>query len=172
MGVQKHSLSPLSTGAVAEPDAPYAAGPRRRVALTLGSGWLALGLVLAGACGASALDDADRSAMRSVIQGQIEAFKHDDAATAYGYAAPSIRGMFRSQDAFLDMVRRGYAPVYKPRSVEFGPARESETGPEQAVAVQDASGADWDAVYSLEKQPDGSWKISGCRLVKRGGESV
>ncbi|WP_375460072.1 DUF4864 domain-containing protein [uncultured Enterovirga sp.] len=132
---------------------------------------LALAVTL-GAGSLAALEDADRSAARSVIEKQIDAFRRDDAAAAFGLAAPSIQGMFPTQELFLDMVRRGYAPVYRPRSFEFGPVRESGEGIEQAVRVQDGEGVDWDAVYSLERQPDGTWRISGCRLVKRPGEAV
>ena len=107
-----------------------------------------------------------------MIERQFDAFKRDDAAGAYGFASPTIQGMFPSQDAFMAMVQRAYPPVYRPRSFEFGPTREVGEGLEQAVGIQDRSGNDWDAVYSLEKQPDGSWRISGCRLVKRPGQSV
>jgi hypothetical protein len=36
----------------------------------------------------------DVAAAQSVIRSQAEAFGHDDAAAAYSYAAPAIRGMF------------------------------------------------------------------------------
>lgn len=121
---------------------------------------------------AVALDDADRAGIRSVIERQIQAFRRDDAEEAFGLASPAIQGMFGGKDAFMDMVRRGYAPVHRPRSFDFGPAREERGEIEQAVRIQDRDGADWDAVYALERQPDGSWRISGCRLVKRPGEAV
>lgn len=119
-----------------------------------------------------AVDDGDRRAGREAITSQIEAFKRDDGAAAYGQAAPSIQQIFPSQDGFMEMVRQGYRPVYRPRTYEFGATREEGDGFEQALRIQDAEGVDWDAVYTLQKQPDGSWKISGCRLVKRPGESV
>lgn len=129
-------------------------------------------LLASGAHRVDAIDDADRAATRSVIERQIEAFRSDDAAGAYALASPTIQRMFPSEGRFLDMVREGYRPVYRPRSYDFGELREMGTGLEQAVGVQDAAGVDWDAIYSLERQADGSWKISGCRLVKRPGDSV
>lgn len=130
---------------------------------------LALALV---ASPLAALDDKDRSAARSVIEQQLDAFRRDDASAAYGLAAPSIQGMFPTKEIFIEMVRRGYPPIYRQRSVEFGPVRDSGDAVEQAVRIQDAEGVDWDAVYSMERQPDGTWRISGCRLVKRPGEAV
>lgn len=119
-----------------------------------------------------AFDEADRRAGRETITSQIEAFRRDDGAAAYGLAAPSIQQVFPSQDGFMEMVRQGYRPVYRPRTYEFGESRDEGETLEQALRIQDADGTDWDAVYSLQKQPDGSWKISGCRLVKRPGEAA
>ncbi len=121
---------------------------------------------------APALDEADRAAGRTVIVQQIEAFKRDDAEAAYALAAPSIQGMFPSRELFLDMVRQGYRAVYRPRTFDFGMHREAGDGFEQALRIQDGEGVDWDAIYSLERQGDGSWRISGCRIVKRPGDAV
>ncbi len=115
------------------------------------------------------LADADRDGIRTTIQNQIAAFQRDDGAAAYGYAAPMIQGLFPSVDAFMAMVRSGYQPVYRPRSVVFGEAVVTPQGPTQRVFVTGPDGKNWVAIYSLEQQPDGSWKISGCRLVEDEG---
>lgn len=129
-------------------------------------------LAILAATAAQALDEADRNAGRGAIASQIEAFRRDDAAGAYAFAAPAIRDLFGTDQAFLDMVRRAYPPVHRPRSYTFGETREVSDGFEQAVAIQDEAGVDWDAIYTFERQPDGTWKISACRLVKRPGEAV
>ena len=76
-----------------------------------------LGLLLGLAVPAFAQDlsPADRTAIRDIIQSQVEAFRRDDGDAAFGYASPSIRGMFGSSATFMDMVRQGYQPVYRPR---------------------------------------------------------
>lgn len=124
------------------------------------------------ATSAHAVEEADRSAGRDVVAKQIEAFRRDDAGGAYAFAAPGIRALFGSDEAFLDMVRRAYPPIHRPRIYSFGAAQDIERGFEQAVTIQDGAGADWDAVYTFERQPDGTWMISACRLVKRPGEAV
>lgn len=121
---------------------------------------------------AMAVEEADRAAGQIVIDRQIEAFRRDDAAGAFSFASPTIREMFGSDERFMAMVRDGYKAVYRQRSYEFGPVRDVDDGFEQAVRIQDNEGVDWDAVYTLQRQPDGSWRISGCRLVKRPGESA
>ena len=52
------------------------------------------------------------------------------------------------------------------RSYTFGTLRLEPDGPVQEVIITDAAGTQWLALYSMELQPDGTWKISGCSLVK------
>jgi Domain of unknown function (DUF4864) len=68
----------------------------------------------------------------------------------------------------MDMVRNGYAPVYRHKSFEFGEARASDGVIAQRVHIIDADGVAWEALYTLEQQPDGSLKITGCSLLKAG----
>jgi hypothetical protein len=127
---------------------------------------LLVSLLLALAPPASAGDDV--ATAQSIIRSQAEAFSHDDAAAAYSYAAPAIRGMFPQADIFMSMVRNSYAPVYRHRSFEFGEARVSDGQIAQQVHIIDADGGAWEALYTLEPQPDGSLKIIGCVLLKAG----
>ena len=69
-----------------------------------------------GAAAAQELTGADRQEFQRVIAGQIEAFRADDGPAAYGYAAPAIKKIFPSPEIFMEMVRNGYRPVYRPRS--------------------------------------------------------
>jgi Domain of unknown function (DUF4864) len=110
----------------------------------------------------------DVAAAQSVIRSQEQAFSHDDAAAAYSYAAPAIQQMFRQPDIFMYMVQNNYAPVYRHRSFEFGEARAADGQIAQRVHIIDADGDAWEALYTLEEQPDGSLKITGCSLLKAG----
>lgn len=110
----------------------------------------------------------DIAAAQKVISSQADALARDDAVTAYGFAAPGIQGMFTDPESFLNMVRNAYAPVYRHRSFEFTESNTSGGTIEQKVHIVDADGVPWDALYTLEPQPDGSLKISGCMLLKVG----
>jgi hypothetical protein len=110
----------------------------------------------------------DVASAQSVIRSQVEALGRDDAAAAYSYAAPAIRDVFPQADVFMDMVRQSYAPVYRHKSFEFGEARASDGKIAQRVHIIDAEGVPWEALYTLELEPDGSIKISGCVLRKAG----
>jgi len=106
------------------------------------------------------------TAGQAVIRSQEEAFSRDDAAAAYAFAAPAIKSWYPTPDAFMFMVRNGYAPVYRHRSFRFGEAKVSDGRIEQQVHIIDAEGAAWEALYTLEPQSDGSLKISACILTK------
>ncbi|WP_420409431.1 DUF4864 domain-containing protein [Hoeflea sp.] len=110
----------------------------------------------------------DAAAGRLVIERQIEAFLADDMSTAYSFAAPNIKKMYPDENRFFDMVRRGYAPVYRPGNYAFGRSRIAPDGSGlfQEVLIQGPNGRDWTALYSLERQPDGSFKINGVQMIK------
>ena len=127
-------------------------------------------LLFALAGSAIAQSTADRAAVQSIVERQLNAFLADDAATAYSFAAPNITARFPTDEIFMQMVRQGYPPVYRPRSWSFGPVRENSGQIEQIVDLVDSEGVQWAARYVLEKQPDGSWKITACYLLKKPGE--
>ena len=115
---------------------------------------------------ASAADDV--ATAQSVIRSQEQALGRDDAAAAYSYAAPEIRQLFPQADIFMYMVQNSYAPIYRHKSFEFGEARAADGKIAQRVHIVDANGEAWEALYTLEAQPDGSLKITGCSLLKAG----
>jgi hypothetical protein len=107
---------------------------------------------------------ADKSAIRQVVQSQLDAFQKDDGAKAFSYASPSIHSIFESSDNFMSMVKSGYAPVYRPRNVQFGPLENIEGVPVQHVFLVGPDGLGVDALYYMEREPDGTWRINGCEL--------
>jgi len=116
---------------------------------------------------------ADQDAFQRIITAQIEAFQADDGARAYGYAAPPIQHIFPSPGIFMDMVQRGYMPVYRPRSFRFGEAGTDPAGrPIQRVTIVGPDGLTYEAVYTMQRQPDGTWLINGCALVRVPGLST
>jgi hypothetical protein len=76
--------------------------------------------------------------------------------------------MYPRADIFMAMVQRSFAPVYRHKSFEFGEAWLSDGTIVQRVHIVDANGEAWEALYTLEQQPDGSVKITGCSLLKAG----
>jgi hypothetical protein len=110
------------------------------------------------------ISEADRSAIRSIIEGQEEAFKRDDGQAAFDYASPMIRQMFGTPDVFMDMVRQGYPMVYRPKLFDFAEIVMKDGRPTQKVRVIGPDGRHHSAFYPMTQLPDGTWRIDGCYL--------
>ncbi|GAA2872146.1 hypothetical protein GGQ99_000938 [Aminobacter niigataensis] len=109
--------------------------------------------------------DAEIKAAQGSISGQLQAFRAGDNATAYGYAAPNVKRIFPTLETFMGMVSGGYKPVHHPQSFDFGKSREmGPTAIAQQVLIVGPDGKDYEAVYTLELQPDGIWRITGVSL--------
>jgi hypothetical protein len=107
----------------------------------------------------------DRTAIHDVVQRQLEAFQRDDGVAAFAFASPGIQAMFGTPENFLGMVRSGYAPVYRPREVEFQNLVDDGGRLTQRVLLVGPDGEVVVAHYYMERQGDGSWRISGCELM-------
>jgi hypothetical protein len=111
-----------------------------------------------------ALSDADRSAIREIIRHQEDAFRRDDGPAAFGDSSAAIQGLFGSAETFMNMVRQGYQPVYRPRRFEFGEIVDLGGQPTQQVDVIGPDGKRVQAFYPMTRLPDGTWRINGCYL--------
>ena len=109
------------------------------------------------------------SEIQSVIADQLDAFGKDDEARAYDHASDMIKQLFPSKSIFMDMVRTGYPPVYRAKSWSFAEPTTIETGISQIVKLTDEQGRVWNALYTLERDSTGEWKITGCRILKSDG---
>jgi hypothetical protein len=129
--------------------------------LTLG---LALAATLAGSVWAQDILSPE-PAIESTIQSQIDAFLKDDFETAFTFASPNIRNMFRTPENFGRMVRQGYPMVWRPEDVTFGELRELGGGLYQTVILKDAAGDLHYLAYRMD-MIDGEWRISGVQILQ------
>jgi hypothetical protein len=113
------------------------------------------------------ISETEKAEFQRIITAQISAFRADDGPTAYSFAAPVVRNIFPTSEIFMSMVKRGYSPVYRPQSFNFTEALIDPMGrPAQKMLVVGPDGKTYEALYSMEKQPDGTWRISGCTLLE------
>lgn len=124
-----------------------------------------LGITIA-ATPSMATEPTDADAIRRVIDDQIVAFQNDDGDRAFSHAAPGIRARFGSADFFMRMVRQNYRPLYRLRSYDFETLSIEDGTPVQPVRLVGPTGRISLALYQMERQPDGGWKIAGCVLVR------
>jgi hypothetical protein len=141
----------------------------RLISLTAASRLRALlaALLLAFACAAAAqqLGGEEVSAMRRVIDAQLEAFSRDDHEGAFSLASPGIRERFGTAETFVRMVREQYAVVYRPATRVFlRPVVEDGTVI-FPVQLSDRAGEVWVALYTMQRV-GGEWRVAGCQLVQ------
>ena len=130
-----------------------------------------LAMVLWGFMSVASLADSisatDKAEFQRIITAQITAFRADDGPAAYDFAAPVVRNIFPTPEIFMAMVKQGYPQVYRPQSFNFTEALIDPLGrPAQKMTVVGPDGKSYIALYSMEKQPDGTWRISGCTLLE------
>ena len=105
-------------------------------------------------------------AIESVIRNQLDAFLADDFATAFTFASPTIKGMFRTPETFGRMVRQGYPMVWRPADVRFLELRERAGRTVQTVMITDGAGTVHLLAYEMLLTPDG-WQINGVALLRQ-----
>jgi hypothetical protein len=110
----------------------------------------------------------DRSGIEGTIRSQIAAFLADDLATAFTFASPAIRGMFRTPENFGRMVRDGYPMVWRPSEVRMLDLREVGGRLWQRVMVTDAQGRTHLLDYQMIPAGDG-WQINGVQILRSAG---
>jgi hypothetical protein len=127
-----------------------------------------LALLMPGAALAEGgrITSSDVAEIHAVINRQIDAFRHDDAKSAFALASPGVQQTFRTPQRFLDVVRMAYRAVYRPAAVAFLDLMVLGEDVVQQVQVTDRGGLVWLAYYAMERQRDGSWRTSGCHLVQ------
>lgn len=125
---------------------------RRTVAM------LAMAVALAGPAAA------DEAAVRGVIGAQIEAFLADDFEGAFAFAAPNIKGIFRTPGNFGRMVVQGYPMVHRPADVEYLRSEAVGGGWAQEILVEDGAGRLHKLLYRMVETPEG-WRIAGVQVL-------
>ena len=130
-------------------------------------------LLLLGSVVIGKADQKDSAtAMRSVIQTQLDAFARNDAVKAYAQASPRIQSIFPNTEIFMAMVRQGYSALISPAFVSFLGVVDDSDRPVVRVLVEGRDGRRWMAFYTMVQLDDTSWRIGGCFLTKLSEESA
>ncbi len=108
---------------------------------------------------------AEWKAIQRVIDDQLKALKAGDGTKAMTYSVPGLREQFGTPERFLRMVREGYSALLDARSSTFleGAVIEGTTIQPLQLVLPDNSVVV--ALYQMEKQKDGRWRIAGCVIA-------
>jgi len=121
---------------------------------------LLFALALAGLGSAARADEPRNPGIEGVIADQITALQADDFVTAFTFASPNIKGIFRTPENFGAMVAQGYPMVYRPDAVQMLEL--------QRVMITDQAGRTHLLDYMMIETPDG-WQINGVQLLPQAG---
>ena len=106
----------------------------------------------------------DWKSIKQVIAAQRAALIAGEGAKAFGYATPAIRAQFGEADIFMAMVQVGYPALLSARYTEFLEGAVIDGLIIQPLRLVDADNSVRVALYTMEKQKNGAWRISGCRI--------
>ena len=105
------------------------------------------------------------TSIRAAIGAQRKALIAGDGSKALSYASPGIRDQFGTPEVFLAMVRSAYAALLTARYTEFLEGAVIDGLVIQPLRLIAPDNTVQVALYTMEKQPDGRWKIAGCVLA-------
>lgn len=124
---------------------------------------------------AQAIDDittADAIAIHQVVQSQLDALSNDDAASAFDLATSEKRMLIGSPDNFLRLIKEEYNPIYRYQRVIFSRPEVVDGDAAQMVRVTDGYSRVWVAIFWMQQENDGNWRIDGCQLLETASISV
>ena len=126
--------------------------------------WIALTAMLALAQGPTH-SAADWDRIRGVVTAQREALVAGDGERAFAFATPALRRQYGSAEAFMRMVRSGYQALVDARYVELLEGAVIEGSTIQPLRLVMPDGVVLVALYTMERQRDGGWRIAGCVIA-------
>lgn len=161
-----HRLSPASAAPAMTPNASWLSWFAHALAgLLMVVLWVGSVPTAAAQEPVTALTRADRSAIQAVINLQLKALASDDDAGAFALAAPEVRRQFGTAEAFTDMVRKGYQPLLRNQSTTFLEAAIVDDDVIQPMRIVNRDGTVLIALFSMERQSNGDWRVYGCQLA-------
>jgi len=113
----------------------------------------------------AALAPAEWLAIRRAIGDQLAALRSGDASRAFAFASPAIREQFGDAPAFLQMVQGSYGALLAARYTEFldGAVIDGHTIQPLRLVMNDDTVLV--ALYEMQRDDGGVWRIAGCVIA-------
>ena len=108
---------------------------------------------------------ADWTEIRRVIAAQRDALVQEDGERAFSFATPAIRRHFGDADNFVRMVRESYRALLDARYVEFLEGAVIAGDVVQPLRLVLPDGTVMVAIYGMQRETDGRWRINACVIA-------
>ena len=138
----------------------------KRRLLAIGSLLFALGMPLGGIAAAAPVSAVDARSIQAVVKSHIAALSQDDADQVFESATSATQIEFGSPEDFLQLIKQEYRPIYQSRHAIFASPEVIDGDTIQVVNVTDDSDHVWVALFRMERDTDGRWKIDGCQRIQ------
>jgi Domain of unknown function (DUF4864) len=103
--------------------------------------------------------------IKRVIAAQRDALVNGDGERAFSFAAPSIRSHFGDVATFMRMVHQSYRALIDARYVEFLDGAVIGGDVVQPLRLVLPDGTVMVAIYGVQRQADGGWRITACVIA-------
>jgi hypothetical protein len=114
---------------------------------------------------ASALPAGEWTAIRRVIDDQLAALRDGDAPRAFAFASAAIREQFHDAPTFLRMVQDSYGVLLAARYAEFLEGAVIDGHTLQPLRLVMGDDTVLVALYEMQRDASGAWRIAGCVIV-------
>ena len=107
----------------------------------------------------------DWPSIQQIIGDQLAALRRGDATRAFAYASTGIRDQFDDATTFLSMVRQRYGVLLTARYTEFleGAVIDGHTLQPLRLVMNDDTVLV--AIYEMQRDERGGWRIAGCFIA-------
>src|SRR6476646_2145103 len=113
----------------------------------------------------AALSAAEWTAIKRIIGDQLAALRSGDAARAFSFASAGIRDQFDDAPTFLLMVRQRYGALLTARYTEFLEGAVIDGHTIQPLRLVMSDDTVLVALYELQRDDRGGWRIAGCVIA-------
>jgi hypothetical protein len=107
----------------------------------------------------------DWQAIKRVIGDQLAALRRDDGVRAFALASTPLQAQFGNAETFMQMVHAGYQPLIDARHDEFLDGAVIDGRVIQPLRLVLRDDRVMVALYTMERDARGRWRIAGCLLA-------
>jgi hypothetical protein len=115
--------------------------------------------------GGAALSTGEWSSIKRIIGDQLAALRSGDAARAFSFASTGIRDQFDDAPTFLLMVQQRYGVLLTARYTEFLEGAVIDGHTIQPLRLVMSDDTVLVALYEMQRDEGGGWRIAGCVIA-------
>jgi hypothetical protein len=113
----------------------------------------------------ASLSTAEWTAIKRIIGDQLAALRSGDAARAFSFASTGIRDQFDDAPTFLLMVQQRYGVLLRARYTEFLEGAVIDGHTIQPLRLVMSDDTVLVALYEMQRDEHGAWRIAGCIIA-------